>query len=177
MLQVKRRGGAASSDAGVLPANSTTNYDEHPQTRIPVITGEAHFKGTLAVEGPLLGQLGSGGGTLSLRQKTKSFFAAEPEISGEIIFRDTLRVNGYIAGSVHSRCGTLIVDSNARIDANIDVAVAVIGGVVKGDLVARERVELGPGSKIYGNIRTRSISIKPGAIFEGVCRMIDERGN
>jgi cytoskeletal protein CcmA (bactofilin family) len=45
---------------------------------------------------------------------------------------------------------------------------------VKGDIVARERVELGPVSRIYGNIWTRSLMIKDGAIFEGVCRMIGE---
>jgi cytoskeletal protein CcmA (bactofilin family) len=65
-------------------------------------------------------------------------------------------------------------DIGAKVEANLDVAVAVISGTVKGDIVARERVELGPTSQIYGNIWTRSIVIKNGAIFEGVCRMIGE---
>jgi hypothetical protein len=51
----------------------------------------------------------------------------------------------------------------------------IIGGMVKGDIVAREPVELGPASKIYGNIWTRSLVIKDGAIFEGICRMIEEQ--
>jgi cytoskeletal protein CcmA (bactofilin family) len=86
-----------------------------------------------------------------------------------------VRVNGHIAGTVFSKQGTLIVDTEARVDATVDVAVAVINGTVKGEIVARERVELGPSSKIYGNIWTRSLVIKDGAVFEGVCRMIDER--
>lgn len=92
--------------------------------------------------------------------------------SGEISFRDMVRVNGHIAGTIYSKTGTLIVDTEARIDANVEVAVAVISGTVNGDIVAHERVELGPHAKIHGNIWTPSIGIKDGAIFDGVCTMI-----
>jgi cytoskeletal protein CcmA (bactofilin family) len=83
-----------------------------------------------------------------------------------------VRVNGHIAGTVYSKGGTLIVDSTATVDANVEVAVAVIGGTVRGDIVAHERIELGPRARIYGNIWTRSIAIKDGAVFDGVCTMI-----
>lgn len=143
------------------------------QTKLPVITGEAQYKGTLKLDAMVSGQPGGSGGSLSVRQKSRSF-SCEPEFSGEISFRDAIRVNGHIAGSVYSRKGTLIVDISATVDANVEVAVAVIGGTVKGDIVAHERVEIGPSAKIYGNIWTRSIEIKNGAIFEGVCTMIAE---
>ncbi|MFS8085765.1 MAG: bactofilin family protein [Acidobacteriota bacterium] len=97
-----------------------------------------------------------------------------PELNGEISFKDMLRVNGHIAGKVFSFKGTLIVDGSARVDASIDVAVAVIGGTVNGDVVGHQRVELGPGAVINGNISTRSIAMKPGAIFTGDCRMLKD---
>ena len=147
--------------------------DKNCQTRIPVITGEARFKGTIPVDGILVGQLGGHGGSLGLRQKTGSVFAKQPELSGEISFRDMVRVNGHIAGTVYSKNGTLIVDLNATVDANIEVAVAVIGGTVRGDIVAHERIELGSGAKIYGNIWTRSLAVKDGAFFDGVCTMLE----
>ncbi|HEX6729062.1 MAG TPA: polymer-forming cytoskeletal protein [Pyrinomonadaceae bacterium] len=111
---------------------------------------------------------------MNLKQRPSASFATQPELAGEITFKDMVRVNGHVAGTIYSKTGTLIVDSNARVEANVDVATAVIGGTVKGDIVARERVELGAASKIYGNIWTRSLVIKDGAIFEGVCRMIEE---
>ena len=143
------------------------------QTKLPVLTGEAQCKGSLNLDGIASGQLGGSGGTLSVRQRARSFFC-EPEFSGEVSFRDMIRVNGYIAGTVYSKKGTLIVDISARVDAHIDVAVAIIGGTINGDIVAHERVEIGPNAKIYGNIWTRSIEIKNGAIFEGICTMISE---
>jgi cytoskeletal protein CcmA (bactofilin family) len=82
-----------------------------------------------------------------------------------------LRVNGHVAGAILSDKGTLIVDPSARIDAFIDVAVAVVYGTVYGDVVGRERVELGPEAVIHGNICTARLSMKPGATFQGDCRM------
>ncbi|MDX6610978.1 MAG: hypothetical protein QOD75_164 [Blastocatellia bacterium] len=148
------------------------------QTRAPVIIGEATYTGMMPVDGVLLGQLGAQGGTLGLRQRTRTnLLGTGPELNGELIFKDMLRVNGHIAGQVCSQTGTLIIDSMARVDANVEVAVAVIGGTVNGDIVAHQRVELGPAARIHGNIWTQSIAIQPGAIFEGVCRMLHEKAD
>jgi cytoskeletal protein CcmA (bactofilin family) len=95
-----------------------------------------------------------------------------PELDGEISFRDMLRINGYVAGKVSSPKGTLIVAESAQADAFIDVGVAIINGTVNGEIVARERVELGLGAVINGNISTPKLSIKPGATFQGDCRML-----
>jgi len=144
------------------------------QTRVPLITGEAQCRGTMVVDGPLSGQLAGSHGCLMVKQKSNSFFGSAPEFDGEITFKDMVRVNGHIAGSVNSHGGTLIVDIGAVVDANIDVGVAVVCGQVTGDIVARDRVEIGPAARIYGNIWTRSIIIKNGAIFEGICHMLDD---
>jgi len=143
------------------------------QARVPVIVGEVHYKGTLAIDGLLGGQVSGNNGSLGVRQKSGSAFASRPELSGEISFRDMVRVNGHIAGTIYSKKGTLIVDIQATVEANVEVAVAVINGRVHGDIVAQERVEIGPSAQIYGNIWTRSIGIKDGAIFDGVCTMIE----
>ena len=155
----------------LVPVPSERNY----QTRTPVITGETNYKGMLPVDGVLNGQLDANGGMLAVKQKTASCFTAAPELSGEISFREMLRVNGHIAGTVFSKAGTLIVDNSARVDANIEVAVAIISGTVHGDIVARERVEIGATARVLGNIWTRSISIKDGAVFDGLCTMIEEK--
>ena len=159
-----------SSVPVLVPQDPARNY----QTRIPVITGEAHYKGMLPVDGVVSGQLGGSGGSLAVRQKSSTVFSRGPELSGEISFREVVRVNGHIAGTVYSERGTLMVDDMARVDANIEVTVAVINGTINGDIVAHQRVEIGPGAKIYGNIWTRSIAIKDGAVFEGVCTMIED---
>jgi cytoskeletal protein CcmA (bactofilin family) len=157
-----------------MPALMPQVQARSPQTRIPVITGEVNYKGMLPVDGVVTGQLGGSGGSLAVKQKCGTTFSSGPELSGEISFRELVRVNGHIAGTVYSERGTLIVDDKARIDASIEVAVAVINGTINGDIVAHQKVEVGPSAKIYGNIWTRSIAIKDGAVFEGVCNMIED---
>jgi cytoskeletal protein CcmA (bactofilin family) len=142
------------------------------QARIPVITGEAIYRGSMPVDGMISGQLGAGS-TLAVKQRPRSGpIGFVPELDGELSFKDMLRVNGHIAGKVTSPNGTLIVDPSARVDADIEVGVAVISGTVNGDVIAHERVELGPEAIINGNISTRALKMKPGAVFQGDCRML-----
>jgi len=149
------------------------------QARVPVITGEAIYRGSMPVDGIISGQLGAAGSTLMVKQRPRNGpIESVPELDGELSFKDMLRVNGHIAGKVTSQNGTLIVDLSARVDADIDVGVAVISGIVNGDVVAHERVELGPAATINGNISTRSLTMKPGAVFQGDCRMLkNENGD
>lgn len=143
------------------------------QPRNPTITGEAHYKGKMPVDGMISGQLHATGGNMTIRQRPRNVRAASvPELDGEISFKDMLRINGHVAGKVFSPKGTLIIDEAAQVDASIDVGVAIISGTVNGEIVARERVELGLGAVINGNISTPKLSIKPGATFQGDCRML-----
>ncbi|SRR5712692_10334522 len=143
------------------------------QPRVPVLQGEASYRGSVPVDGIISGQLGVSSNSLTIKQRPKNgVVESVPELDGEISFKDMLRVNGHIAGRVFSQKGTLIVDASARVDACIDVAVATISGTVNGDVIGRERVEVGPGAIIRGNISTRSLSLKPGAVFDGDCRML-----
>ena len=149
------------------------------QARVPVITGEAVYRGSMPVDGIISGQLGAAGSSLTVKQRPRSApIESVPELSGELSFKDMLRINGHIAGKVTSQNGTLIVDPSARVDADIEVGVAVISGTVNGDVIANQRVELGSQAIINGNISTRSLTMKPGAVFQGDCRMLrNENGD
>jgi len=159
------------------PRRDNNNYSF--QARVPVITGEASFRGWMPVDGIISGQLGGTGSTLTVKQRPHSGAApSEPELTGEVHFKDMLRINGHIAGKVTSPKGTLIVDGSALVDGDIDVGAVVIGGTVNGDVIAQQRVELGPAAVINGNISTRTLTMKPGAIFQGDCRMLkNENGD
>ena len=96
-------------------------------------------------------------------------------LTGEANFKGMLRVDGHLSGQVKSEGGTLIVGNNGQVDADIDVAVATIHGSVNGDIIASQRLELGRAAKVNGNIQTPSLVIEQGAVFEGSCRMIQQK--
>jgi cytoskeletal protein CcmA (bactofilin family) len=96
-------------------------------------------------------------------------------LTGEANFKGMLRVDGHLSGQVKSEGGTLIVGNNGQVDADIEVAVATIHGAVNGDITASQRLELGRAAKVHGNITTPSLVIEQGAVFEGSCRMFDQK--
>jgi len=145
------------------------------QPRIPVLQGEATYRGSMPVDGIISGQLGVSSNTLTIKQRPKNgVVESVPELDGEIGFKDMLRINGHVAGRIFSEKGTLIIDASARVDANIEVAVATISGTVNGDVIGHQRVEVGSGAIVNGSISTRSLCIKPGAVFQGDCRILKD---
>ena len=97
------------------PSQSSRQTGFNFQPRVPVLQGEATYRGWLPVDGIVSGQLGANGNTLTIKQRPKNRVVESiPELEGEINFKDMLRVNGHIAGRVVSEKGTLIVDASAR---------------------------------------------------------------
>ena len=105
-------------------------------------------------------------GTLS------GFVGGGTVVTGEANFKAMMRVDGHLSGRVSSSSGTLIVGANGKVEANIEVAVAVIHGTINGDIIATQRLELGRAAKVNGNIQTPSLIIEQGAVFEGSCKML-----
>jgi cytoskeletal protein CcmA (bactofilin family) len=96
-------------------------------------------------------------------------------LTGETTFQMMLRVDGHLTGSVSSEGGTLIVGTNGQVDANVSVGVATINGVVNGDVIGTEKIQLGRTARVTGNIATPRLIIEEGAVFEGGCNMMRAR--
>jgi len=103
------------------------------------------------------------------------FVGSGTTITGEATFKAMLRIDGHMSGRIASPTGTLVVGAGGVVDANIEVAVATIQGIVNGDIVASNRVELGRAAKVNGNIQTPSLVIEQGAVFEGGCKMVQQK--
>ena len=152
-----------------IPDYSAKTYPSYQSTSVeskPAVESAASSSGSKAMtesetlardikEGTLSGFVG--GGTI---------------VTGEANFKAMMRVDGHLSGRVSSSSGTLIVGANGKVDANIEVAVAVIHGTINGDIIATQRLELGRAAKVNGNIQTPSLIIEQGAIFEGSCKML-----
>ena len=96
-------------------------------------------------------------------------------LTGETHFQMMLRVDGQLTGTVTSDGGTLIVGTNGQVDANVSVGVATVNGIINGDVIATEKIQLGRTARVMGNIATPRLVIEEGAVFEGGCNMIKAR--
>ena len=97
----------------------------------------------------------------------------ETVFSGTMRFSSSLKIDGNFEGEIVSS-GFLYVEEGANIQANIKVGSVVIGGVVQGNIVATEKLEMLSTGKVYGNVTTSKLKIADGVVFEGKCEMIKD---
>jgi cytoskeletal protein CcmA (bactofilin family) len=90
----------------------------------------------------------------------------------DLNFEGVLHFDGYSLGNVLSPSGTLVLTRRGRIEADIDVGTAIIGGTVTGNITASERVVLESDARVKGQIFTRALSMRLGAILDGDCLLV-----
>ena len=150
-------------------SNETTQYPNQPQTSAyPYATPQPSApRGAMSESESMARDIKEG--------RLSGFVGNGTVLTGETNFQAMLRVDGHLTGRVTSENGTLIIGSTGKVDANIAVAAAQINGVVNGDIIATEKIELGRTAKIAGNIQTPRLVMDEGAILEGSCSMVKAR--
>jgi len=97
------------------------------------------------------------------------YIGSFPGSNCEVAFAGVLHFDGYSIGNISSPDGTLVLTKRGRIEADVDVRVAIINGWVTGDITASERVVLESEARVTGQIHTPALSVRLGAIFDGEC--------
>jgi cytoskeletal protein CcmA (bactofilin family) len=105
-------------------------------------------------------------------ENSEIYIGSFPGSNCEVSFEGVLHFDGYSIGNISSPEGTLVLTKRGRIEADINVGVAVIFGSVTGNITATERVVLQSEARVSGQIRTRALSVRLGAVFDGDCVFI-----
>lgn len=96
------------------------------------------------------------------------------EYEGKLVFEGRVRIDGRFVGEIHSD-DMLILGEGAEVRARVRVGTLIVrGGVLVGDVVARQLVEIHAPGQVRGDITTPQIFIDKGVVFEGRCTMGDE---
>ena len=85
---------------------------------------------------------------------------------GLLSFWGKARIEGSVRGVVHAD-GVLEVGPDATLAARIEVDVLVVEGLVEGDVVARERVEIRDGGRVTAEVATPRLVLCEGGILDG----------
>jgi cytoskeletal protein CcmA (bactofilin family) len=96
-------------------------------------------------------------------------------ITGDLVTEGTVRVEGRIEGTV--RAGkAVIIGKSGEVIGEVITQDAVIGGRLRGTLVAESRLELQATSDIEGQIRApaQHLQLEEGARFNGQIQMLDQ---
>ncbi len=90
---------------------------------------------------------------------------------GEFDLKGLLRIDGDFSGVIRTQ-DKVLISRNGRAECSIYARVVVIGGLVKGDIFAEERVEILSTGVVMGNIETPRLIVQDDVIFHGKCRVI-----
>jgi cytoskeletal protein CcmA (bactofilin family) len=97
---------------------------------------------------------------------SRNVLSTDVEVKGTLKFTNDLIVDGRIEGEIHSD-GNLTIGENARIKAEIKTATVTVHGKVHGNITATDRVDLKAGAEVVGDIKSKILTMEPGAIFVG----------
>ena len=97
---------------------------------------------------------------------SRNVLSSDVDIKGSVKFTNDLVVDGKIEREINSD-GNLTVGENARLKAEIKTGTIVVYGKVHGNMTATDRVELKASAEVVGDIKAKTLSIEPGAIFVG----------
>jgi len=89
------------------------------------------------------------------------------KIKGEITGGEDIFIDGEVHGQIRIAEGRVTIGPSGRVVAGVEAREIVIRGKVKGDLNARERVQIDSTGSITGDVVTRRIAIEDGAELRG----------
>jgi cytoskeletal protein CcmA (bactofilin family) len=92
------------------------------------------------------------------------------KINGDLYFSGRCHVDGDIKGNVSADSDSnsaLSVSEDGNVEGGVTAPFVVLHGLVRGDVVASQRVELGPTARVIGNVYYNLIEMKVGAEING----------
>lgn len=103
-------------------------------------------------------------------RRIDTLVGAGTRIIGDVHFSGGLHVDGHVKGNVDAppaSGSTLSVSDAGVIEGSVAVPNVVLNGVVKGDILANGRVELGTHARVSGNVYYGLIEMAMGAAING----------
>lgn len=98
---------------------------------------------------------------------TTAFVVGEKiQIRGELTGEGDMKLMGGFHGTI-DLVGTIVIGESAQVEADIAATNIIVGGHVKGNLIASGRVDLLPTGSVTGNVKTGSIAAAEGASLKG----------
>ena len=92
------------------------------------------------------------------------------KVVGEIQAENNFRIDGTVEGTIVCK-GKVIIGSKGVIEGTLTCVSAEVMGHFKGKIFVSDTLSLKSTAKVEGEIKTKTLSIEPNALFIGTCDM------
>lgn len=92
------------------------------------------------------------------------------QVNGDLNFAGGCHIDGTVKGNVSAASDShsaLSISEDGTVEGGVTVPYVVLNGIVRGDVVASQRVELGPTARVIGNVYYNLIEMAIGAEING----------
>ncbi len=100
------------------------------------------------------------------RSGSESILSAGLTIEGKIEGNGNIRVAGRFKGNVNVK-GELMIEPGAAIDGEVKADTVLVGGEVRGQIVAGSRVEFKESGTLIGDLKAGSLTVAAGSKMRG----------
>jgi cytoskeletal protein CcmA (bactofilin family) len=97
---------------------------------------------------------------------TETIIAAEVEITGTVKAAGSIQFHGKLDGELISEADTTI-GKGAEIKGNINAHSISIAGTIKGNISAKDRIQMLATAKVHGDIKAKRLTVEDGVTFIG----------
>ena len=94
-------------------------------------------------------------------------------LNGHVDLKGMLRIDGEFNGEVRAS-GQVLIGRTGRTECTVHAGTVIVAGVMRGNIVASERVELRATATMSGTIHTPRLIVEDGGRFSGRCHAGDE---
>lgn len=94
----------------------------------------------------------------------------DAKIKGEMSFEQSARILGTFEGKIIAK-GDVQVGEGAVCRASVEATTVMVDGLIEGDVLARDRVELTAKARVKGDLCAGALVVADGASFIGHCRV------
>jgi cytoskeletal protein CcmA (bactofilin family) len=105
--------------------------------------------------------------TSNLVVSAPTYISPGIKVKGAITADEDLHIDGYVEGSLFVGGHRVTVGEMAYIDAETVAREVVVYGAVRGNLRARDRIEIKKHASVAGDLATAKMVIEDGAYFKG----------
>jgi cytoskeletal protein CcmA (bactofilin family) len=106
-----------------------------------------------------------------IMEDIKTVIAEDVEINGSIKCTGGIRLGGKVNGDV-TTAGDVLVEKTSAVKGNMAGNSIVVMGLIKGNITAKERIELKGSAKVAGDIKAKRLVVEEGVTLVGKMEII-----
>lgn len=106
----------------------------------------------------------------NMESRIDTLVGPNSKVHGDLAFSGRCHVDGIVKGSVSAdpdSNSALSIAEDGSVEGGVMVPHVILYGLVRGDVIASQRVELGPTARVIGNVYYNLIEMAIGAEING----------